>query len=371
MTAPPIDRLREAVQARYEPFVSALERMVNVDCGSFTPEGVNEIAALCHARFESGGWTVERRPHAPAPGEPRLGDLVIGRLTGSGGPRVLMVGHTDTVFDPGTVAERPFRIEGDRAFGPGVSDMKAGLLTGFFAVEALREAGFDGFGSITYVCNPDEEIGSPWSRETILEESQRADVAFVLEGARENGDIVSARKGVSDYRIDVAGRAAHAGVEPERGRSAILELAHKTIALQELNGRWPGVTVNVGLVSGGTRSNVVAERASIEIDVRSPDEAGLRQVEAAVERIANTHTVPDVTSTVSGGKWHRPMEKGEGGAKLAALATEVPATSASSSGTRRPAAPRTRTRRRRRGCPRSTGSARSAATTTARRNGSI
>jgi glutamate carboxypeptidase len=201
--------------------------------------------------------------------------------------------------------------------------MKAGLHTGFLAVEALRAVGFDGLGSITYVCNPDEEIGSPWSRETILEESGRADVAFVLEGARENGDIVSARKGVSDYRIDVVGRAAHAGVEPERGRSAILELAHKTIALQELNGRWPGVTVNVGVVDGGTRSNVVAERGTIHVDVRSPDTAGLVEVEAEVERIGSTNAVPDVTSIVSGGKWHRPMEKGEGGAKLAALATDV------------------------------------------------
>jgi glutamate carboxypeptidase len=323
MTALPLDRLRAIAQERYDSFLSALERMVNVDCGSFTPEGVNQIAALCHARFESRGWTVERRRHSPGEGESQLGDLVIGRLTGSGGPRILMIGHTDTVFDVGTVAERPFRVEGDRAFGPGVSDMKAGLLTGFFAVEALQETGFDGYGSITYICNPDEEVGSPWSNAVIRTEAENADAAFVLEGARENGDIVSARKGVSDYRVDVVGRAAHAGVEPERGRSAILELAHKTVALQALNGRWPGVTVNVGVVSGGTRPNVVAERGSIHVDVRSPDESGLVQVEAEVERIGNANTVPDVTSIVSGGKWHRPMEKGEGGAKLAALAIDV------------------------------------------------
>jgi glutamate carboxypeptidase len=323
VSVPSIAQINEIAARRYDDFLIALERMVNVDCGSFTPEGVNEIADLCQARFESGDWKVERLSHEPAEGEAQLGDLVIGRLEGSGGPRVLMIGHMDTVFDPGTVAERPFRTEGNRAFGPGVSDMKGGLLTGFFAIEALQEAGFEGFGRITYICNPDEEIGSPWSRDLIRAEAAESDVALVLEGARENGDIVSARKGVSDYLIEVLGRASHAGVEPERGRSAILEAAHKTVALQALNGRWPGVTVNVGVVHGGTRPNVVAERCEIHVDVRSPKEETLAEAEAEVERIANANTVPDVTARVSGGKWHRPMEKKEGGARLAAIAAEV------------------------------------------------
>ena len=112
-------------------------------------------------------------------------------------------------------------------------------------------------------------------------------------------------------------------MEPERGRSAILEAAHKTIALQALNGRWPGVTVNVGLVHGGTRTNVVAERCSIEVDVRSPQEETLAAAEAEIERIANANTVADVSASVTGGGWHRPMEKKEGGARLAALAIDV------------------------------------------------
>jgi glutamate carboxypeptidase len=249
--------------------------------------------------------------------------MVIGRLDGTGRTRILMIGHMDTVFDPGTAAARPFRVDGDRAFGPGVSDMKGGLLTGFFAVESLQAVGFDGFGSITYICNPDEEIGSPWSREMIRAEATNADVAFVLEGARENGDVVSSRKGVTDYRIEIVGRAAHAGVEPERGRSAILEAAYKTVALHALNDRWPGVTVNVGVVEGGTRPNVVAEGCSIHVDVRSPHDDTLALAESEVERIANEHTVPDVAATVIGGKWHRPMEKRDGGARLAALASDV------------------------------------------------
>jgi glutamate carboxypeptidase len=317
--------LRDHASKRYDEFVGALREMVDVDCGSFTPEGVNVIADLCQRRFEAGGWKVERMTHQPAEDEGRLGDLVIGRLTGSGTTRLLMIGHTDTVFDPGTVAERPFRIEGHRALGPGVSDMKGGLLTGFFAVEVLQAAGFDGFGQITYVCNPDEEIGSPWSHDVIGAEAANADVAFVLEGARENGDIVSSRKGVSDFRIDIEGRAAHAGVEPERGRSAILEGAFKTVALQGLNGLWPGVTINVGVVEGGTRPNVVPERCVLEVDVRSPEESTFEEAQEAVRAIANEHTVADVKVTTTSSGWHRPMEKGEGGARLAALAISIAA----------------------------------------------
>jgi glutamate carboxypeptidase len=318
-----IQELQRIAVRRYEEFVEDLRAMVNVDCGSFTRDGVNVIADLCQARLEAGGWKVDRIAHVPAGAEPQLGDLVIGRLEGVAGPRVLMIGHTDTVFEPGTAAERPFRIEGDRATGPGVSDMKGGLLTGFYAVEVLREAGFDGFGSITYICNPDEEIGSPFSRSHIEQAAADTDAAFVLEGARENGDVVSARKGVSDFRIEILGRAAHAGVEPERGRSAILEAAHKVIALHELNGRWPGVTVNVGVIEGGTRPNVVAERCVLHVDVRSPRENTLTAAEAEVSRIAEATTVPDIMVNVDDGGWHRPMEKSEAGARLAALAIDV------------------------------------------------
>jgi glutamate carboxypeptidase len=310
---------------RYDDFIEALRQMVSIDCGSFTPEGVNRVVDLCEARFESGGWKVERTAHQPARGEARLGDLLVGRLTGGGSSRQLLIGHTDTVFDDGTAAARPFRVDGHRALGPGVSDMKGGLLTGFFAIEVLQEAGFDGFGSVTFVCNPDEEIGSPFSGPVIRGLANEADYALVLEAARENGDIVSARKGVSDYRIDIVGRAAHAGVEPERGRNAILEAAHKIIALQELNGRWPGVTVNVGVIEGGTRPNVVAERCSLHVDVRSPVESSFAAAESEIDRICRTHTVADVEVTVDGHGWHRPMEKQEGGARMAAIATQVAA----------------------------------------------
>ena len=318
-SASPMDAqtLRDRTDARYPEFLEALQAMVNVDCGSYSPQGVNLIADMCERRFVDHGWDVERRPHD---GEPRLGDLLIGRLRGAGGPNVLLVGHMDTVFDDGTAAERPFIVDGDIARGPGVSDMKAGLLGGFFATHVLQDVGFDGFGTITYVCNPDEEIGSPYSGPIIRELATAHDAALVLEGARENGDIVSSRKGITDFTIEIAGRAAHAGVEPEKGRNAVLQAARTILALQGLNGRWPGVTSNVGVVRGGTRSNVVAERCELQVDLRSPELATLEEAEAEVARICAQVAVADVRITIDKHGWHRPMEKGEGARRLVDIA---------------------------------------------------
>jgi glutamate carboxypeptidase len=310
--------LRDLVVPRRDEFLAELEAMVNVDCGSYTPDGVNQIVDRCERRFRDWGWAVDRR--AASFGDQRLGDLLIGRLNGSGGRRIMLVGHTDTVFDPGTARERPFTIEGSIAKGPGVSDMKSGLLTGMFAVQALRDAGIDAFEQITYVCNPDEEIGSPASGPVIRELAAEHDVAFVLEGGRENGDIVSSRKGITDYTLTVHGRAAHAGVEPERGRSAIAAAADLTTRLQALNGRWSGVTLNVGTIHGGTRTNVVPERCVLELDLRSPVTATLEEAEREIERICAEPSVPDVIVAVERASWHRPMERTDAIAALAARA---------------------------------------------------
>ena len=318
-----VQALRDVVARKEPAFLAELEAMVNVDCGSYTADGVNAIADRCEARFREGGWEVDRQRHVPPPGQPRLGDLLVGTIRGDGGPDVLLVGHTDTVFDEGTASARPFRVEGSRAYGPGVSDMKGGLLAGFAAIGALREAGFGGFGTITYVCNPDEEIGSPFSGPVIRELAPEHDVAFVLECGRANGAVVSARKGITDHVAVFRGRAAHAGVEPEKGRHAVLAAAHATVALQALNGRWPGVTVNVGVARGGTRPNVVPDRAVLEIDVRSTTAAAQDVAEREVQRILATPTVDGVDVEVRTQGTHRPMEKNDATARLVERAREI------------------------------------------------
>jgi len=195
--------------------------------------------------------------------------------------------------------------------------MKGGLLAGLYAIRALRELGTSGdarahwlpVARLVYVANPDEEIGSPVSTPVISAHAEDADLAFVLEGGRANGDFVSSRKGIMDLELRIAGRASHAGVEPEKGRSAILEAAHKIAALHALNGRWPGVTVNVGVIHGGSRPNIVPSDASLQVDVRAVRRADLEAAEAAVRDIAASASVPETTCDVRlmGRFW--PMEK--------------------------------------------------------------
>jgi glutamate carboxypeptidase len=326
-TSDPAELLKHA-EALSEDLLAELESMVNIDCGSYTPRGVNLIADMMETSFHELGWSTERRPHTPSAGQGQLGDLLVARLAGGNpeGRRILLVGHMDTVFDPGTAVERPFTVRGGRATGPGVSDMKGGLLTGKYAVTCLQRNGFDDFAEITYACNPDEEIGSPFSGPHIRDLAADRDACFVLEGARENGDIVSARKGVADIRVFYHGRAAHAGVEPERGRSATLQAAHATIALHALNDRWPGVTVNVGVVRGGTRPNVVAPECELEVDMRAVNAASFDEAVAEVQRVAETIVVPDVTADFVLKAGFPPMEKTEATGRLAERAKAIAAT---------------------------------------------
>jgi glutamate carboxypeptidase len=319
---PDPNALRRIVEARLPRFLAELESLVNIDCGSYTPEGVNRVADVVADALGELGASVERVAHRPADGRPQLGDLVIGRLAGRG-PRLLLIGHMDTVFDPGTAAARPYRASDDRATGPGVTDMKSGLLAGLHAIAALHEAGEQ--PAITFVANPDEEIGSPFSTPTIRILAPQHEVALVLECARANGDIVSARKGIADYHLELVGRAAHAGVEPEKGRSAILEAAHQVLALHALNGRWPSVTVNAGVIHGGTRPNVVAERCEVQVDLRAATVDAFDAASAEVERLAASPTVEGVTVGLHRTAGHQPMEKTDASARLVALAAGIAA----------------------------------------------
>jgi glutamate carboxypeptidase len=317
-----LEELEEIVQDELPAYLEDLSTLVNVDCGSYTKAGVDQVGAWTAGFLERLGATVEVHAHSV------LGNTIVGTFTGRpGGPRVLLIGHLDTVFPEGTAAARPLRIDAGIARGPGVTDMKSGLLAGLYAILALLSLGEGDedraaaigelpFERLVFVANPDEEIGSISSTAVIRELALASDVCFVLECARANGDIVSARKGTVDLRLTVHGRAAHAGVEPEKGRNAILAAAHQVIELQALNGRWPGVTLNVGVVKGGTRPNVVAEEAILEVDLRATSRASLEAAEAAVRVIAATTAVPDTHVTVEETARHWPMERLERSGRL-------------------------------------------------------
>jgi glutamate carboxypeptidase len=309
-----LERLRAGIAADLPEYLANLERLVNIDCGSYTRAGVNEVGRWTGEFLGALGAAVEYRPDPAG----RLGDTVVATFTGqAGGARALLIGHLDTVFDEGTAELRPFRLDDGVAHGPGVTDMKSGLLAGLHAIKALLgERGGLPLERLVFVANPDEEIGSPTSTPHIRAIAADSDVALVLECARANGDIVSSRKGILDTRLHVIGRAAHAGVEPEKGRSAILEAARIVTDLHALNGRWPGVTVNVGVIGGGTRPNVVPERCSLEVDVRALTRGALETAEAEVRRIAGSTVVDDTSVEFETMARWWPMEKLERSGRL-------------------------------------------------------
>jgi glutamate carboxypeptidase len=320
--SPPLSVLREAVASTFDRYLAELEELVNIDCGSYTREGVNAVATHVEAELARLGADVKRIPHRPVGDESQLGDLVVGRLAGEG-PRLLLIGHMDTVFGPGTAVSRPFRCDGDRATGPGTSDMKGGLLAGLHAIGALQTAGSK--PAITFVANPDEEIGSPFSGHHIRALAAEHDAALILECARANGDIVSARKGVADLAIDFHGRAAHAGVEPEKGRNAILAAARAVEALHALNGRWEGVTVNAGVIAGGTRPNVIAAECRLEVDLRGATAQTFDEARKALDLIVAEPAVRGVIADLREGAMHRPMEATPPAKRLARLAATIAA----------------------------------------------
>jgi glutamate carboxypeptidase len=250
-----------------------LAELVAIDSGSYHAQGVNRVADWVQRRLHGLGFTVGCISTDARPGGLHLGDVLVGRKQGGlavrhGGRRVLLAGHMDTVFEEGTAATRPMTLAGRLAHGPGVSDDKGGLLAGLTALELLSAQDMTDYAEIVFLATPDEEIGFPASRLITETVARSVDYAFALECARENGDLVIARKGVVDYDIHVTGKAVHAGIEPERGANAALTAARLTIALQAMNRPAQGITVNVGVIRAGRLPNVVCDEAELRIEVR-------------------------------------------------------------------------------------------------------
>jgi glutamate carboxypeptidase len=307
----------EFIQDSYEPFLQDLRALVSVDCGTSNKAGVDRVGNWVGERCTAWGWKVERIPQG------EYGDLWKARIAGQGSGRIVLMGHLDTVYPKGTAAARPMHMEGDKLLGPGVSDMKGGLLIGMYALRALQQAGFADFEELTFLFNSDEEVSSPVSKPVYQAEVQKADAALVLESARSNGNIVSARKGSGTYRLNVIGRSAHAGVEPEKGINAVVELAHRILALQGLNGLAPGVTVNTTLIGGGTASNSIPESAWADLDVRAVDRESADLIhQALMDEAGKPPSVAGAQVHLEGAFHFPPMERTPAVALLAELARE-------------------------------------------------
>lgn len=315
------ERLLTWLEARQADYLHDLADLVAIDSGTRDRAGVNRVVDWLAGRMANLGATVERLPGH------RHGDRLIGRWTGGAPGRVLLCGHADTVFPPGTAAARPFGPDprdGNRLLGPGVCDMKAGLLAALYAMAALRAHEGETWGQVAMAVVGDEEVGSTESEPWLRELAPTFDAALVLEPARANGNLVTARKGGAFWRVAVMGRAAHAGVEPERGASALVQLAHHVLDMEALKDAVPGATLVMGTARAGEAANMVPPRARMTVDGRAPSAEAMAALVAAVEAgLENpSRRVPGTTTTVEGGPTRPPMPRTAATARLFELARE-------------------------------------------------
>ncbi len=296
--------------------LETIEGLVRLESPSTDKAAVDRCGDDLVRRLEALGARVDRLSRDEA------GDLVRAEV-GHGPTQVLLLGHFDTVWPVGQLDRMPIRLEDGRLFGPGVFDMKGGIAIGMLAIRALARFGLATERRIVMLLTTDEEIGSRVSRTTIEEEAGRSLAVLVLEPALPGGTLKTSRKGCGEFELRVRGMAAHAGVDPGKGASAIYELARLVLTVGALQDLDRGVSVNVGTIAGGTRPNVVAEEARARVDVRAPAMPDAHRLEAALRSL--TTETPRTSLVVEGGFGRPPMERGAGVARLFEQARRIAA----------------------------------------------
>ena len=266
--------------ATSEDLLSELSEWVRLETPTTEPDAVNRLMTIAEHDLQAAGAELSR-----IPGRDGFGDILIARTPGSGKP-ILIAGHLDTVWSLGTLATMPFRIEGDRAHGPGIYDMKAGSFLAFHAVRSILRQKSSTQRPLTLLLTPDEEVGSPTSRVIIEQEAAASACVLIPEPAGPGGACVTARKGVGRFKMTISGRGAHSGGNFQDGASAVVELAHQILRIHGMVDLAAGITLNVAPISGGSRPNVIAPEAACEIDLRVPSIADGERMERALLALA-------------------------------------------------------------------------------------
>jgi glutamate carboxypeptidase len=316
MTTPTIARHLEFCERQQPQMLETLKRTTEMESPSDSKEHVDQLGGLLRQELEAAGGRVTVHPAV------RFGNHLQAEFQGTKpGKPVLLLGHFDTVWSLGTLAGMPFHVEAGRVFGPGVLDMKAGIVMMLFALRALREAGAQ-HRPVTIFLDTDEEVGSESSRPLTEAIARKCEAVLVLEPAQGlEGHLKTARKGVGDYTIRVQGRASHSGVDFEKGHSAIVELARQILEVATFTDLPAGITVNPGVIEGGTRTNVVAAEAQVEVDVRIARMADASGLEQRFRRLRPVD--PNCRLEVSGGLNRPPMERTSGTVRLLELARRL------------------------------------------------
>lgn len=309
--------LLSAAQARKDVVVKDMATLVNIDSGTDDARGLAQVEAMLAQRLGDVGASVEVVAAPPAAGK-----MVVGRLHGTGSKNIMLMIHYDTVFGTGEAAKRPFKIVGNKAFGPGVADAKSGALLIVHALAIARERGFKNYKTLTVLFNPDEEKSSLGSRDMIARLSADQDYVLVFEPPE--ADVVTvATNGIAYVHLDVKGRASHAGSAPEAGRNAAIELSNQIVQLKDLGSAAKGTTVSWTVLQAGDRVNIIPEKASATADMRMSDVSELQRVQADADRIIQKKLIPDTEVTVKVENRRPPFSRNAATDRLAATADGI------------------------------------------------
>ena len=295
-----------------------LERLVDIDSGTGDEAGLGQVGSIVADELRAAGADVQTVTAAPA-----VGNNILATWKGTGNVRILLMAHMDTVFKDGTARAKPFHIQDHRAYGPGVMDDKGGVVAGLYAMKILQKLGFKQYGQVTLLLNTNEETGSKGTRALIEREARQHDVTLNLEPGRPADGLVVWRKGSGTVEIEVKGKAAHAGVAPESGRNAAIELAHQVLQLGKLGDSARQTTVNVTVLKAGDATNVIPDHATAFADVRVavPDE--FDRVERDLVRVSADKLIPDTEVKTTLVRGFPPMPRSAATDQLAARAQAI------------------------------------------------
>lgn len=312
----PAELLAQA-KAEQPAYLETVKQLVAVDTGTGQQAGLSTVSQMLVERLKALGAEVSSRPATPS-----AGDNIVGTLKGQGSKDFLLMVHYDTVFAEGTAAERPFRTDDSRAYGPGVADAKGGVAMILHALELLRDQQFDDYGTITVLFNPDEEMGSKGSKAIIAELARQHDYVFSYEPPDRDA-VTTATNGINAVMLEVGGKSSHAGSAPEDGRNAVMELAHQLTQLRDLGDADKGTTVNWTLIDGGEKRNIIPDQATAEADMRYSDLSETERVLADGRRIIENRLIDDTRVELRIDKGRPPLADNPGSRRLAETAQRL------------------------------------------------
>ena len=309
--------LLEQAKAEQSAYIETVKQLVAVDTGTGQAEGLATVSKMLVERLQALGAQVSTSPATPS-----AGDNIVGTLKGTGSKDFLLMVHYDTVFAEGTAAERPFRMDEQRAYGPGVADAKGGVAMILHALELLKAQQFDDYGTITVLLNPDEEMGSAGSKKIIAELARKHDYVFSYEPP-DSDAVTTATNGINAVMLEVKGKSSHAGSAPEDGRNAVMELAHQLVQLKDLGDPDKGTTVNWTMIAGGEKRNIIPNKATAEADMRYSDISETDRVLTDAQKIIGNKLIDDTRVELRVDKGRPPLAKNPASERLAETAQRL------------------------------------------------